>query len=71
MEAVKPHYMSTEATVITPGGETEFFKISTGILQVDTIAPFIFIIVLDYVLPLIILILIIIIIIIIIFISFR
>ena len=44
--------MNTEATVVTPDGETEFFKISTEVLQGDTLAPFIFIIVLDYVLRL-------------------
>ena len=52
VEAIKPLYMNTEATFITPDGETEFFKISTGVLQGDTLAPFIFIIVLDYVLRL-------------------
>ncbi|XP_060769364.1 tripartite motif-containing protein 16-like [Neoarius graeffei] len=33
-------------------GETEFFEISTGVLQGDTLAPFIFVIVLDYILRL-------------------
>ena len=31
-------------------GDTPFFKITTGVLQGDTIAPFLFIICLDYVL---------------------
>ena len=39
MEAIKPLYMSTEATVVMPDGETEFFKISTGVLLGDTLVP--------------------------------
>ena len=42
-------YTNTEATVITPDGETKFFEITAGVLQGDTLAPFIFIIVLDYI----------------------
>ena len=49
--AMKSLY-NTEATVITPDGETEFFEITASILQGDTLAPFIFIIVLDYALGL-------------------
>ena len=45
-------YINAEATVITPDGETEFFEITAGVLQGDTLAPFIFIIVLDYILRL-------------------
>ena len=41
--AIKSLY-NTEATVITPDGETEFFEITASILQGDTLAPFIFII---------------------------
>ena len=52
MKAIKPLYMNTEATIITPRGEAEFFKISTGVLQGDSLAPFIFIIVLGHVLRL-------------------
>ena len=52
VEAIKPLYMNAEATVITPDGETEFFKISTGVLQGGTLAPFDSIIFLDYVLRL-------------------
>lgn len=33
VEVIKPLYMNTEATVITPDRETEFFKISTGVLH--------------------------------------
>ena len=52
VEAIKSLYINTEATVITPDGETEFFEITAGVLQGDTLAPFIFIIVLDYILRL-------------------
>ena len=36
--------------VRSPDGYTEFFDIIAGVLQVDTLAPYLFIIVLDYVL---------------------
>ena len=52
VEAIKSLYINAEATVITPYGETEFFEITAGVLQGDTLAPFIFIIVLDYILRL-------------------
>ena len=32
----------------TPDGETKEFKISKGVLQGDKLAPFLFVIVLDY-----------------------
>ena len=34
--------------MITPDGDTEFFEILAGVLQGDTLAPFLFIIALDY-----------------------
>ena len=34
--------------MLTPEGDTEFFKILAGVLQGDTLAPFSFIIALDY-----------------------
>ena len=52
VEAIKSLYTNTDATVITPDGETEFFEITAGVLQGDTLAPFFFIIVLDYILRL-------------------
>ena len=36
------------AKVVTPDGETEMFEIKVGVLQGDTLAPYLFIIVLDY-----------------------
>ena len=43
-------YKNTQSMVRSPDGDTSFFKITTGVLQGDTIAPFIFIVCLDYVL---------------------
>ena len=40
-------HVDTCAKVITPNDETKEFQISTGILQDDTLASFVFIIVLD------------------------
>ena len=34
--------------MISPDGDTEFFQIHAGVLQGDTLAPFLFIIALDY-----------------------
>ena len=41
-------YENTEAKVLTPDSETNSYHINSGVLQGDTIAPFLFIIVLDY-----------------------
>ena len=41
-------YTNTEAQVLSPDGDTDFFKILAGVLQGDTLAPFLFIIALDY-----------------------
>ena len=41
-------YKDTETQVITSDGDTEYFKIVAGVLQGDTLAPFLFIIALDY-----------------------
>ena len=50
IDAIKILYTDTSATVLSPDGETSPFDICAGILQGDTLAPFLFIIVLDYVL---------------------
>ena len=47
--AIKVMYENTKARVITPDGETELFDILTGVLQGDTLAPFLFAIVVDYI----------------------
>ena len=41
-------YSINKARVMTTDGDTEQFDITTGVLQGDTLAPFLFIIVLDY-----------------------
>ena len=41
-------YYNTKAIVCSPGGETDFFASHAGVLQDDTLAPFLFIIALDY-----------------------
>ena len=43
-------YMNTRSMVISPDGDTTFFELTTGVLQGDTLAPFLFIICLDYIL---------------------
>eukprot|EP00111_Clytia_hemisphaerica_P004088 TCONS_00011696-protein len=48
VDAIRIMYENNSATVLTQEGETEFFKIETGVLQGDPLAPFLFIIVLDY-----------------------
>ena len=42
-------YTDTIAKVLTSDGESDFFEILAGVLQGDTLAPFLFIIVVDYV----------------------
>ena len=48
LSAINSMYTNTRAKVITPDGETEEFDILEGVLQGDTLAPFLFVIVLDY-----------------------
>ena len=48
--AIMMLYNNTRAMVRSPDGDTLFFQITTGMLQGDTLAPFIFIICLDYIL---------------------
>ena len=48
LQAIEMMYTNTKAKVFSPDGETELFDITTGVLQGDTLAPFLFIIVLDY-----------------------
>ena len=47
--AISSLYENTRAKVVSPDGETEFINIVAGVLQGDTLAPYLFIIVLDYV----------------------
>ena len=41
-------YHNTEAIVCSPGGETVFFAFHAGVLQGDTLAPYLLIIALEY-----------------------
>ncbi len=43
-------YRNTKVKVRSPDGDTEYFDIIAGVLQGDTLAPYLFIICLDYVL---------------------
>lgn len=50
VEAIRIIYDDSSAIVLSPDGETNQFPIQAGVLQGDTLAPFLFITVLDYVL---------------------
>jgi len=50
VNAIKLLYNDSESTVKINGQLSEYFKINTGVLQGDTLAPFIFITVLNFVL---------------------
>ena len=50
VDAIKSLYVNTTASIITSDGETKTFEVKAGVLQGDTLAPFSFIIVLNYVL---------------------
>ena len=48
VNAIEASYASTRAKVYSPDGVTEEFDIVKGILQRDTLSPYLFIIILDY-----------------------
>ena len=48
VSAIVATYSQTWAKVRTPDGDTESFEILAGVLQGDTLAPFLFIVALDY-----------------------
>ena len=50
VDAIMILYQNTRSMVRSPDGDTDFFDITAGVLQGDTLAPYIFIICLDYVL---------------------
>ena len=43
-------YKNTKAKVCSPNGNTDIFDLITGVLQINTLAPYLFIIYLDYML---------------------
>lgn len=49
IEAVKRLYKDSKAVVFVNGKESEPFNITTGVLQGDVLAPFLFIIVIDHI----------------------
>ena len=48
VRAIEIMYEGTKAKVVSPDGDTELFDILAGVLQGDTLAPYLFIIALDY-----------------------
>ena len=50
IKAIMTMYKNIQVFVRSPDGDAEFFDIIAGVLQGDTLAPYLFIIVLDYVL---------------------
>ena len=44
VDAIHILYKDTMTQVITPDGETDFFQITAGVLQGDTLAPYLFIV---------------------------
>ena len=48
LRAIETMYARTRAKVVTPDGSSEVFDIRAGVMQGDTLAPYLFIIVLDY-----------------------
>ena len=48
VNAIGQMYENTRAKVISPDGETDLFELLAGVLQGDTFAPYLFVIVLDY-----------------------
>ncbi|GAA6093907.1 uncharacterized protein LOC122815288, partial, partial [Tachysurus ichikawai] len=50
VNAIKTIYNNSKSAVLVEGELTDEFDITTGVLQGDTLAPFLFIIVIDYVL---------------------
>jgi len=50
VNAIMILYSNTKSMIRSPDGDTDFFEITSGVLQGDTLAPYLFIICLDYVL---------------------
>ena len=48
VSAIEDIYCDTKAKVLSPDGQTKYFSITAGVLQGGTLAPYLFIIVMDY-----------------------
>ena len=48
VQAISVTYSNTRAKVCSPDGETDYFMIQRGVQQGDTLAPFLFLVALDY-----------------------
>ena len=48
IQAISKLYEGTRARVVSPDGETDYFDVLAGVLQGDTLAPYLFAIVVDY-----------------------
>ena len=48
VDAIGKLYESTFASVISPDSKTDLFQIQVGVLQGDTLVPFVFVLVVDY-----------------------
>ena len=49
VNAIEKLYEGARAKVLSPDGETEYFEILGSVLQGDTLAPYLFTIVIDYI----------------------
>ena len=49
LSAINLLHENTKVRIFTPDGEIEYFEIKAGVLQGDTLAPYLFAIVLDYI----------------------
>jgi len=47
-DSIKLIYQNLQAKVCSPDGDTDLFKMLAGVMQGDTLAPFLFVIILDY-----------------------
>ena len=48
VNAIAMLYKDSKSMVRSPDGDTDFFNITSGVLQGDTLAPYLFVICLDY-----------------------
>ena len=49
LKSIETIYLNTNAKVFTPDGDTSHYDIKAGVLQGDTVSPYLFAIILDYI----------------------